>query len=82
MFDLRIYRKRREIEEILLLLARDRRNIIIAIGQEDRHLPPNGVNANIERHGLDLHFQGHEFSNVNISQAARDRENAHLRLIN
>ena len=38
--------------------------LILPSGRKSGIFPPT---VNVERHNLDLNFQGHEFSNVNIS---------------
>ena len=42
-------------------MVRDRANVIISIKWEVRHLPWNGITANVVCHDLDPHFQGYEF---------------------
>ena len=37
-------------------------------------MPSNGATTNVVRRDLDLHFQGHEFSNLNISKTVRASE--------
>ena len=39
--------------------------------QKFGYLPLNGATANVLDHDLDLHFQGHEFRNANISKMVR-----------
>ena len=53
---------------------RGRAKITIAIKFEVEHLPSNGATANVIHNDPDLHFQGHEFWNVNISKTVTASE--------
>ena len=52
----------------------DRAIVTIAIRYEVTNLPSNVATAKVVHYDLDLHFQGHKFSNVNISKMVRASE--------
>ena len=51
-------------------------NRTIAIRLEVMYLPSNGVITNVVHYDFNLHFQGHEIWNVNISKTVKARQNA------
>ena len=55
-------------------MVKDRANITISIRSKVMFLPSNGTIANTIDHDFDLHYQGHEFWNANISKMVRASE--------
>ena len=51
-------------------MVTDRIHITIAIKYEVMYLPSNGTIVNVVHHDINLHFQGHKISSVNIMKMA------------